>query len=129
MFTPSLNYKNIGSMFISTSTGSIAFTIQGNNTTTVVDLKQYITNLYNQNNPIIIYFPLKTPELVECTKEQCQILNQIRKEAHSYKNITHLYSNNEIQPIYKVEVLQDLNAIFLNINNKLSQALYLGENK
>ena len=73
--------------------------------------KNYLKELYNSNNPLYIDYVLKTPNDIECTSEQTEILNQIYIKAKSYKGITHIYSNDEVSPNCYVEAVKDLTTL------------------
>ena len=80
--------------------------IRDDNITTLSDL---ITNL-SANKPYIDYM-LDTPLDIECTEEQNTILDKIEKEAKTYKNITHIFSTDEISPIFKIIYKKDIDAL------------------
>lgn len=72
-----------------------------------------------KNNNVIVYYVLETPELIECTEEQVKTLDEIEKEAKSYKNITHIYSTDEVSPIINVSYFKDIDTMINNLNNAI----------
>ena len=40
---------------------------------------------------------------------------QIKESLHTYKNVTHIYSDDEVSPIVNVEYVKDLNTVINNI--------------
>ena len=74
-------------------------------------------NDFLSKNDVKIYYELETPKLIECTEEQKKVLEQIEKEAHTYKNITHIYSTDEVSPILDVEYVKDLDTVLNNLAN------------
>lgn len=48
-----------------------------------------------------------------CTEEQSKVLNEIEKTAHTYKGATHVYSTNEISPIFKVKYTKEVTIVTL----------------
>lgn len=86
----------------------------------LADFKTKLKELYESGNPIKIYYILKTPELIECTEEQTQILEQLNS-LYLYEGINYLYSTDEISPIFKVfydKIVNDFR-FYLSENGKL----------
>ncbi len=63
--------------------------------------KSKLAELYNAGTPLYVDYILETPVDLECTKEQNSILDELEK-AQSYKNVTHIYSTNEVSPVANV---------------------------
>lgn len=59
------------------SYSSSAFYIK-NAASTSQEFKDSLKNLYDNNSPIEIYYPLAIPEEIECTAEQSEILEQLQ---------------------------------------------------
>lgn len=60
------------------------------------------------NNHVKIYYELAESILLECTKAQSKVLDEIYSKAHTYKNITNISAESaEINPIVNVEYLKD----------------------
>lgn len=81
-----------------------------------------------------IYYRKATPELIECTSEQTQILEQIVKDG-TYKGITHFYTTDDLKPTIELTYYKDLETLFKNqaeiqntLNNVQAQILELGGN-
>ena len=81
-----------------------------------------------------IYYRKATPELIECTSEQTQILEQIIKDG-TYKEVTHFYTTEDLKPIIEVKYYKDLETLFNKqaelentLNNVQAQILELGGN-
>lgn len=79
-----------------------------------------------------IYYRKATPELIECTSEQTQILEQIVKDG-TYKGITHFYTTDDLKPTIELTYYKDLETLFKNqaeiqntLNNVQAQILELG---
>ena len=79
-----------------------------------------------------IYYILATPELIECTEEQTQILDQIIKDG-TYKEVTHFYTTEDLKPTLNVKYYKDLETLFKNqasiqatLNNVQAQLLEIG---
>ena len=76
---------------------------------------------YVNKHPFKIYYQLAEPILLECTKEQCEILDKIEDEAHTYKNITNIsVESSEINPIMKLGYSKDTEKY---INDRIASVL------
>ena len=111
---------------------SIIFLVK--NLTTLDDFKAKLQELYNEGNPIKLYYILATPELIECTEEQTQALEQIIADG-TYKGVTHFYTTEDLKPIIEVKYYKDLETLFNKqaelentLNNVQAQILELGGN-
>ena len=102
--------------------------------TTLEAWKAKVQELYNAGTPIKLYYVLETPELIECTEEQTQILEQIIKDG-TYKEVTHFYTTEDLKPTMQVKYYKDLVTLFnkqaeleSTLNNVQAQLLELGGN-
>lgn len=60
------------------------------------------------NNHVKIYYELAESILLECTKAQSKVLDEIYNKAHTYKNITNiLVESAEVNPIICLKYLKD----------------------
>ena len=105
-----------------------------NETITLEQFKTKLQNLYNAGTPVKMYYILATPELIECTEEQTQILEQIIKDG-TYKEVTHFYTTEDLKPTMQVKYYKDLETLFNKqaelentLNNVQAQILELGGN-
>ena len=80
------------------------------NLPTVQDLKTWLQEQFNAGTPLIVYYILETPELIECTAEQESILNSF----YTYKGITNI-SVDGIATL-KVNYKKDLETIINNLS-------------
>ena len=102
--------------------------------TTVEEWKAKLQELNTQGNPLKLYYVLNTPELIECTAEQTQILEQIVKDG-TFKEVTHFYTTEDLKPTIEVKYYKDLETLFnkqaeleSTLNNVQAQLLELGGN-
>jgi hypothetical protein len=82
---------------------------------TVDDLKNILSDQYNAGTPVYIDYVLETPIDIECTEEQSTILDKLNN-SRTYKNVTHIYSTDEISPNMKVTYCKDMETVVNNIN-------------
>ena len=85
---------------------SICIRIPAEIATSATQVKEYFSQ---RENDYVVY-PLATPELIECTSEQTEILNQIIKDG-TYKGITHFYTTNDLKPEIEITYYKDLETI------------------
>lgn len=70
--------------------------------------KAKVKELYEAGTPVIIYYKLAEPILLECTEAQSKVLDEIYNKAHTYKNITNISDeSSEVNPIASVKYLKD----------------------
>ncbi len=96
--------------------------------------KQKLQELNAAGTPVKMYYILSTPELIECTEEQTQVLEQIVKDG-TYKEVTHFYTTEDLKPTIEVKYYKDLETLFKNqaeiqnaLNNAQAQLLEIGGN-
>lgn len=83
-----------------------------------------ITNEYKSSTGELsigatIYYKSDMPVLLLCTEEQTKELEKIEK-LYTYKNITNIYSIDEVSPILDIKYYKDLETIFEQQNSRLS---------
>lgn len=74
-------------------------------------LKTWLAEQHSNGTPIYIVYPLAEPILIPCTDEQNAILDEIEQE-ENYKNITHIYSEDEISPIFDLGAFKGITKTF-----------------
>lgn len=86
----------------------------------ITEANNFLKEKYDAGTPLTIYYKLATPTKLPFTEAQKAVAKQIRETLHTYKNGTHVYSVDEISPIFNVKYTKDLNAV---INNLSQQAI------
>lgn len=69
-------------------------------------LKEYLTT-----NNIVVHCKVVNPTLIECTPEQNAELDEIEQD-ENYKNITHIYSEDEISPTFNLGAFKGITETF-----------------
>ena len=77
---------------------------------TLDDFKAWLTSQYNAGTPVYVDYVLETPLDIECTEEQSKILEELNN-ARTYKNVTNIYSTDEISPILSLDYAKDLETL------------------
>ena len=72
-----------------------------------------------KGTPVTIYYVLAEPELIECISEQIEVLDKIEKEAHTYEEVTNVYTEDEVGAIIKTNTNVDLKSLINNIQEQL----------
>lgn len=85
-----------------------------------IPIQNYLKKLYDEGNPIVIYVKLAEPHCLDCTEEQITVLEEIEKTAKSYGDVTHIFSVDEISPIFEAKARADITTM---INNLQAQVL------
>ena len=77
--------------------------------TTPNEFKALLKSKYDAGTPVIIYYQLATPVELDFTDEQKAVAKQIKQTLHTYKNVTHIYSDDEVSPIFNIKYAKDPN--------------------
>lgn len=96
------NYKYDKEIAYINNQRALGIRISKNIANNIGDWKAWLST----HNVKLIY-QLVNPILLPCTQAQTEVLNQISKTAKSYKGGTHIYSTDEISPIFDVEYRVD----------------------
>ena len=88
--------------------------IRNINITTLEEFKIWLTAQYNAGTPIYVDYVLETPIDIECTEEQSTVLFDIEQNAKTYKNITHIYSTDNVSSYKEVTYKKDIETLFAN---------------
>lgn len=81
---------------------------------TLEEFKSLMQEQTDAGTPVIVYYQLAEPQYLDCTPEQIKVLDKIEKTLHSYKGGTHVYSVDEISPIFNVRYTLDQKAYIKN---------------
>lgn len=79
---------------------------------------EYISTTGQLTTGATVYYKLETPTKLDFTDEQKAVAKQIKETLHTYKNVTHIYSDDEVSPIVSIEYAKDLNTVISNIQEK-----------
>ena len=85
---------------------------------TVEAFKTYLTNLKNSGNPFRLFYKRETALDLELTEEQ-KIASEQIKQAHTYKEVTNVYTEDEVGAIIKTNTNVDLKSLINNIQEQL----------
>lgn len=98
-----------------------ALYVKCNKFTTVEEWKAYLKSQYENGTPIkLAYITANITEL-SFTDEQKVVAKKIKETLHTYKNITHIYSTDETNPVLDVEYAKDLNTQNNNLQNQIDE--------
>lgn len=69
-------------------------------------------------NPVTLWVEAEEPEQLDLTDEQIEVLEQI-EQAHTYKEVTNVYTEDEVGAIIKTNTNVDLKSLINNIQEQL----------
>lgn len=81
--------------------------------TTTEELKEYLKSQYDAGTPVIIYYKTTEETRLKFTDEQKAVAKELQK-ATSYEDTTHIYSTDEVSPVFDVEAVMDLKKLISN---------------
>ena len=88
---------------------------------TVENVNELLKNMYDNGNPAIFYIEKASNKELDFTDEQKVVAKKIKETLHTYKNITHIYSTDETNPVLDVEYAKDLNTQNNNLQNQIDE--------
>ena len=78
-----------------------------------------VVSLHEAGTPLRVVYKLNTPTKLDCTDEQIAILDKIEQEAHTYSEVTNVYTEDEVGAIIKTNTAVDLKSVINNIQEQL----------
>ena len=112
--TPALTWKKVQGFCVDMTS---CFRIYDDKYSTNNDLegfKTYLKSKYDAGTPVVIHYKLATPERLAFTDEQKSIAKEL-SNARTYKNVTNLYSTNEVSAILSLDYAKDLETLLNNV--------------
>ena len=92
------------------------FNLGSNSTITTLEAwKNKLVEMHNSGKPLVLYFRILNQNELDFSDEQKAVAKKIKETLHTYKNITHIYSTDETNPVLNVEYAKDLNTTISNI--------------
>lgn len=85
---------------------------------TLEEFKTLMQEQVDSGTPVTIYYKLAEPKKIPFNSAQKAVAKQIRETLHSYKDGTHVYSVDEISPIFNARYTKDLNAVINNLSQE-----------
>lgn len=80
---------------------------------TVETFKTWLKSLYDAGTPVIVYYKTAAETRIPFIDEQKAVAKEIQK-ATSYEDTTHIYSTDEVSPVFDVEAVIDLKKLIAN---------------
>ena len=91
----------------------IAVTDVNSRWSSIVEFKSWLKAKYDAGTPVIIYYKTAAETRIPFTDEQKAVAKEIQK-ATSYEDTTHIYSTDEVSPVFDVEAVIDLKKLIAN---------------
>lgn len=93
----------------------IAVTDVNSKWSSIVEFKSWLKAKYDAGTPVIIYYKTVAETRLKFTDEQKAVAKEIQK-ATSYEDATHIYSTDEVSPVFDVEAVADIRKLIANIS-------------
>ena len=93
----------------------IAVTDVNSKWSSIVEFKSWLKAKYDAGTPVIIYYKTAAETRIPFTDEQKAVAKEIQK-ATSYEDTTHIYSTDEVSPVFDVEAVADIRKLITNIS-------------
>ena len=93
--------------------------INNKNITGIENWKEYLLEQYANGTPLTVEYDLAEEEIDPYTPKQQTVHDETKKTAHSYGEQTHIFSTNEISPIFTVEARKDMNTVISNLESMI----------
>ena len=112
----------VGMYTLSTNSGYkyVYFVVPLTVASTVEEWKAYLAEQAEAGTPLTNYYIATTPTELDFTTEQKAVKEQI-KNLHSYKNVTHIFSTDQVPAIADVTYFKDLETV-INNNKQETEA-------
>lgn len=81
---------------------------------TLDEFKAYLAEQHSKGTPVTVEYELETEIIEPYTEEQLKVYSKIKNELKTYKGITHIYSTDEISPIFEVRYIKDIEIMMNN---------------
>lgn len=97
---------------------NIGFTVANNIIYMYVDGREASEiNAELQDNPITFYIPLQEDsyQYLDCTDEQIAVLDKIEQEAHTYSEVTNVFTEDSVGATIKTNTAVDLKTVINNV--------------
>lgn len=122
-FKKETNYSVVNTFVIASNLKTAYFHIPADSIEEVstTTLQKKLKELYDAGNPVELWVEAEEPDELDLTEEQIAVLEQI-EQATTYKEVTNVYTTDEIGAIIKTNTNVDLKSVINNVvETQLSQ--------
>ncbi len=88
----------------------IAVTDVNSKWSSIVEFKAWLKAQYDAGTPVVVYYKTAAETRIPFTDEQKAVAKEIQK-ATSYEDTTHIYSTDEVSPVFDVEAVADISKL------------------
>ena len=115
-FKKETNYSVVNTFVIASNLKTAYFHIPADSIEEVstTTLQKKLKELYDAGNPVELWVEAEEPDELDLTEEQIAVLEQI-EQATTYKEVTNVYTTDEIGAIIKTNTNVDLSTIINNV--------------
>lgn len=116
----SSHFKNkggvkVGNCYITAAGGVLVVVLEDQSITTIEQANIWLAQQKTNGTPVVAEYELAVEELEEYNEEQKAVYDEIIKTAKSYKDVTHVFSTDEISCNFDVEAFRDLSSLFSEV--------------
>lgn len=111
--TPALTWKKEQGFCIDGSSCLRIYDTTYSSSNNLEGFKEYLKAQYEAETPVIIYYKTVAETRLKFTDEQKAVAKEIQK-ATSYEDTTHIYSTDEVSPVFDIEAVIDLKKLIAN---------------
>lgn len=86
---------------------------------TIQSFKNWLKQKHDEGNPVIVYYKSSEEEKLLLTEEQKTVINNLYNNFELIEGINHIYSNDEVSPIFKLEYMQSNKILNQKMNEKI----------
>ena len=115
-FKKEKNYGIVNTFVISSLRYTVFFHIPREDITEITDVavKNLLKQKFDAGNPVTLWVEAEEPDELDLTDEQIEVLEQI-EQATTYKEVTNVYTEDEIGAIIKTNTNVDLSKMINNV--------------
>lgn len=115
-FKKETNYSVVNTFVIASNLKTAYFHIPADSIEEVstTTLQKKLKELYDAGNPVTLWVEAEEPDELDLTKEQIEVLEQI-EQATTYKEVTNVYTEDEVGAIIKTNTNVDLSTMINNV--------------
>lgn len=104
----------INKCYVTNNGLTLVFVLENQNITTAEDTNNWALQQKEKGTPVKFECELAKEVIEPYTEEQQNVYNQIIKTAKTYKGTTHIFSQDEISPVFKGQYFKDLEILLSN---------------
>ena len=86
---------------------------------TIQSFKAWLKQKHDEGNPVIVYYKSEEEEKLLLTEEQKTVINNLYNKFELIEGINHIYSDDEVSPIFSLNYMQSNKILNQKMNEKI----------